>query len=112
MAEGYINHPDVGTVTRLENELVSELAGTVVRSGNIVSLQVDFTMTGGTFSDWVNIANVSLPPKDFITVMILSDSTLANASQVRMRIRPDNGNIQIFYGGNAKFHANITYLTA
>jgi hypothetical protein len=91
--------------------VVSAIGGRLYQIGKIVLLDVDVTMTGSITSDWINALTVPKFPLAFTTVTVMPDKASAGAP-LRVRIRPDNGAVQLFYGGSGNYHIHAVYPTA
>jgi hypothetical protein len=90
--------------------VVSTVGGKMYQIGKIVILDLEIAMTGSITSDWINVATLPRFPRDYVIINTPPDQASSGAP-LRARIRPDNGAVQLFYGGNGNYHVHAVYPT-
>jgi hypothetical protein len=87
---------------------ISSISGDAFKSGNIVSLDLIINTTGGFYSDWATVGNISYPPINTLTVLIVQDSSNAQYA-IRLNIT-NSGDIRLFFGQAGEYKCHLLYI--
>ena len=89
--------------------IVTSITGNATRYGRIVEVNLELTLSNGTYSDWFNIGTITPKPVNNCVIVTGNDG-VDDTTNLRVLISNINGGIRIFNGNGRDYRIHMMYI--